>query len=334
MELEGVAGASFAVWAPNARRVSVVGEFNRWDGRRHAYAQAPGGWGSGRSSSRASARAPYTSTRSSAPKGDLAAPEGRPLRLRAERLPGTASVVHDPSRYEWRRRGLDGRAGTAGTRSTPPCPSTRCTSVPGDANPTRAPYLTYRELADAAGRLRRRDGLHPRRVAARRPSTRSTAPGATSHGSLRPDRAGSARPTTSAPSSTRCTGPGIGVLLDWVPAHFPNDPHGLALLRRHPPLRARRPAPGRAPRLGHAGLQLRPHARSRNFLIANALFWLERYHIDGLRVDAVASMLYLRLLAQAGRVDPERARRPREPRGHRLPPRGSTSSSTASTPAP
>ena len=105
---------------------------------------------------------------------------------------------------------------------------------------------------------------------------------------------------TSAPWSTRCTTPGIGVIVDWVPAHFPNDEFAPARVRRHAALRARRSAPRR--RIPDWGTLIFDFGRPevRNFLVANALFWLDRYHIDGLRVDAVASMLYLDYSRKAG----------------------------------
>ena len=80
---------------------------------------------------------------------------------------------------------------------------------------------------------------------------------------------------------------GIGVIVDWVPGHFPTDDFSLGAFRRHEPLRARRSAQGLPPRVGHVRLQSRPHRGRATILLASALFWLREFHIDGLRVDAV-----------------------------------------------
>ena len=296
--------------------VSVVGDFNSWDGRLHPMRSLGssghlGGVPPRRRRGRPlQVRDPHRRRR--------AAAEGRPGRAsppRCRRRP--ASVVHRPT-HEWSDDDVDGAPPRARAAARADVdlrgPPRLLAAEPAGGQPlAHLPRARRR-----AGRLRHRPGLHARRAAAGDgapvqrllglPGDRPTS---------RPRRA-SARPTTSARSSTACTPAGLGVILDWVPGALPPRRLGAGPLRRHRAVRARRPAPRRPPRLGHAGVQLRPPrgaqlpARQRPVLAARVP--RRRDPRRRRRLDALP-----RLLAQRGRVDPEPVRRPRGPRGGRVP---------------
>ena len=203
--VEGVAGTVFAVWAPNARRVSVVGNFNLWDGRRHAMRRRTGGvWelfvpgiGDGEA----------YKYEIKGPDSNLLPLKADPYGFRAEKLPGTASVVHDPASYEWR----DGEWMSTlreehRAPSTPRWRPTRSTSAPGNVTRTTHTSPTGslpRSLSLTSGRW-----ATPTSSLCRRPSTRSTGRGATSRSGYSRRRAASGGRTTSSTSWTAFMPPG------------------------------------------------------------------------------------------------------------------------------
>ena len=286
-EMEGVSGVRFAVWAPNAQRVSVVGDFNGWDGRRHPMRKrhGPGVWelfipriGPG----------VFYKYEMTGPSGEMLPLKADPVAWAAQIPPQTASIVADDLPFAWTdSEWVANRA----TKQSEGAPISIYEVHAGSWSPAASMGVDgWDRLADqlvpyAAGLGFTHIELLP---IMEHPFGGSW--GYQPLGQFAPSsRLGP--PEAFALFVDRCHAAGIGVILDWVPAHFPTDEYGLArfdgtALYEH-----------QDPREGfHKDWNTLIYNLGRNevraFLIGSALFWLEHYHADGIRVDAVASMLY------------------------------------------
>jgi 1,4-alpha-glucan branching enzyme len=298
--MDGVAGSSFMVWAPSARRVSVVGDFNDWDGRRHPMRRRTGGiWEIFLPQVAFGSRYKYELLGAA---GTLLPLKADPFAFACERSPGTASVVASAGSTNWQDPGWMNRRDTSGRTDAP-------ISIyevhlgswqRGEANR----YLTYDEIGDRLIPYVTSMGFtHVELMPiAEHPFDGSW--GYQPIGMFAPtSRFGS--PQDFARFVDRAHQAGIGVLLDWVPGHFPTDAHGLGrfdgtALYEHVDVRQ-----GFQPDWNTLVFNFGRHEVA-DFLLANALFWLDRYHIDGLRVDAVASMLYLDYSREYGQWVPNK----------------------------
>ncbi len=293
-EIDGIKGVNFAVWAPNAESVSIIGDFNRWDRRKHTMRKhIPGGtWelfvpelGLG------------TLYKFSVKNRGNVVEKCDPYGFAAEVPPKTANIVTELDGYEW------GDAEWLANRTT--------------QNPLTSPYSIYEVHL---GSWQRAAGDNPwlnYRDLAHRLAAYCEKMGYT-HIELMPV---SEHPFTGSwgyqtvgyfAATSRYGSPedfqyfvdflhqhNIGVLIDWVPAHFPKDSHGLDYFDGTALYEHADPRQGEHP---DWGTKIFNYGRNevRNFLVSNALFWLDKYHIDGLRVDAVASMLYLDYSREGG----------------------------------
>jgi 1,4-alpha-glucan branching enzyme len=292
--IDGVAGTAFAVWAPNAIVVGVTGDFNGWDDRRNPMRLRSGGvWEIFMPGVGAGAAYKYSVKSKFYGYRQL---KSDPYGFASEAPPATASIVTDLQAHEWGDQAwMEERARTKILESPMSVYEVHLGSwVKDDGYRT----LTYKELAHRLVAYVKKMGythieLMP---VAEHPYTPSWGYQVT--GYFAPTaRYGS--PQDFMVFVDSCHQAGIGVIMDWVPAHFPKDAHGLAFfdgtaLYEHAD-----------PRLGEHrdwGTLIFNFGRNevRSFLISNAMFWLKKYHIDGLRVDAVASMLYLDYSRKAG----------------------------------
>ncbi|WP_289151382.1 1,4-alpha-glucan branching protein GlgB [uncultured Salipiger sp.] len=301
MQHEGMWGTHFAVWAPNARRVSVVGDFNWWNGLRHSMRRrgATGVW---------EIFVPYVADGAFyryeivGPDGTVQPRKADPVGFGSEHPPANASIVRDISGYGW---------------SDEEWITTRA-----EAQRRDAPISIYEVHLPS---WRRKDWGRPiSYVEAARELVSYVKEMGFTHIELMPiseypfDGSWGYQPIGMFAPTIRCGLPhefrdlvnaahleGLGVILDWVPGHFPSDPHGLGrfdgtALYEHAD-----------PREGfhkdwNTLIYNYGRAEVSNYLTANALFWLDEFHADGLRVDAVASMLYRDYSRNAGEWVPNK----------------------------
>jgi 1,4-alpha-glucan branching enzyme len=283
-----VAGTSFAVWAPHARGVRVKGDFNSWDGREHPMRQmgVSGVWELFVPAVGAGATYKYSVLGADGVWREKA----DPLARRTETPPATGSVVHE-STYEWRDADWIARRA-----------STEATSQPMSAYEVHLgswrPGLGYRELAtELVAYVREHGFTHVELLPVmEHPFGGSWGYQVTSYFSPTA-RFGDPDDLRHLIDELHCAG--IGVILDWVPAHFPKDDFALARFDGTPLYEHADPRLGEHPEWGTYIFAF-GRAEVRNFLVASALYWLEEFHADGLRVDAVASMLYLDYARQPG----------------------------------
>ncbi len=293
VEHQGVTGTRFAVWAPHARAVNLMGDMNHWDGRCHPMRPrgATGVWELFVPGARVGVRYKYQIVTSTGKRTERADPCGRAAELR----PATASEVWDPRQYqwgdeEWMRRRASWNADASPMSVYEVHLGSWRREGHGDGDRPHG-WLTYRELADRLLPYVSELGF--------------------THVELLPvvehplDESWGYQPLGFFAPTSRFGDPDdfryfvdqahrleLGVILDWVPGHFPGDSHGLARFDGTTLYEHADPRQAHHPDWGTLVFDYGKPAVA-SFLISSALHWLEDYHVDGLRVDAVASMLYL-----------------------------------------
>ncbi len=302
-DVESVLGVHFAVWAPNALRVSVVGNFNSWDGRTHPM-RALGSTGLWEIFLPKLSDGEIYKFEIRSTLGNLPFLKADPYAFRAELRPRTGSIVATLDGYNWNDGYWMAERGRRDWLSEPIATyevhlgSWRHPYRQEGRDPDGGRWLSYDELGDQLIPYVKAMGFTHIELM---PVMEHPFDGSWGYQTVGyfavTSRYGT--PTEFMRFVERCHQEGLGVILDWTPAHFPEDPHGLARFDGSHLYEHADPRQGRHPDWGTLVFN---YGRSevQNFLLSNALFWFEKYHVDGLRVDAVASMLYLDYSRQPG----------------------------------
>jgi 1,4-alpha-glucan branching enzyme len=285
-----VRGVNFAVWAPSAQRVSVVGDFNQWDGRINPMRSrgSSGVWELFVPELGEGAIYKYEII---GPRGEMLPLKADPYGFRSELRPHTGSIVANLDSYSWNDGSWMTRRRSANWFEAPisiyEVHLGAWRRVPEEGNR----WLTYRELADQMIPYVKELGYSHIELL---PIMEHPFDGSWGYQTIGYFAATSryGTPAEFMEFIDRCHQAGLGVILDWTPAHFPRDTYGLAEFDGTHLYEHSDPRQGAHP---DWGTLVYNYGRNEvvNYLISNALFWLDKYHIDGLRVDAVASMLYL-----------------------------------------
>ncbi|RUT24908.1 1,4-alpha-glucan branching enzyme [Asaia sp. W19] len=287
-EVDGVAGVRFSVWAPNALRVSVIGDFNIWDGRRHPMRlrHSAGIWelfvpgiGSGE-------RYKFEIM---AQNGTVLPAKADPYARYAELPPATASIVAPPLEHHWEDQDwMAERASRQGLEAPISIYELHVPSWQRINSPTG--YISWNDLGDRLIPYIKDLGFTHIELM---PITEYPFSGSWGYQplSMYAPTSRHGTPAEFARFVDRCHQASIGVIIDWVPAHFPTDAHGLALFDGTHLYEHSDPKEGYH-QDWHTLIYNFGRTEIRNFLTGSALYWLRNFHVDGLRVDAVASMLY------------------------------------------
>lgn len=300
---DGVEGVEFAVWAPSARRVSVVGDFNSWDGRRHPMRKHEGNglWELFIPGLALGQNYKYEIL---PPMGDVCLLKTDPVAFQVEVPPKTAAQIARLDQYAWQDAGWMEARKSWNYLEAPISiyelhfGSWRHKVEQGSRS------LTYLEMAEELAAYVKDMGYTHIELL---PMTEHPFYGSWGYQTVNffapTGRYGTPDELRAFVDAMHQSG--IGVILDWVPAHFPSDAYGLAEFDGTHLYEHADPRQGRHPEWGTLVFN---YGRTEvwNYLIANALFWLDQYHFDGLRVDAVASMLYLDYSRKEGEWIPNR----------------------------